>query len=203
MKKCLILATLALIGTVAVAQPAPPPQGKPMNAPSQSARIQQVMPNKEALVDCVHVAAAGLGAVLDGIKDEKARIETCRKFVSAIRFGGDKSGYFYVYTMEGVNIAHATQPDKQDKNLIDYKDSHGNMVIRDLVKAAQKGGATTEFYWTNPTNGKDEKKIGYCEPIPGTKWFIGSGMYMPDNEKGMSNKDKGMPPKGDSPQKGK
>ena len=134
---------------------------------------------KEIAKTMVHGTAAGLGEVLKDIKDEKNRIDLVRAFISPIRFYPDSSGYFYVYDFSCKNIAHATQKDLQGRNLYDYKDGKGNFVIRDLSNAAKNGGGFVEFYWVKPGSSDEFKKLGYVEPIPGTNYFIGSGVYLP------------------------
>jgi signal transduction histidine kinase len=132
---------------------------------------------REILVSNTHIAAQGLGGILLDLEQEK-QVEYCRKFVKPIRFFSDKSGYFYIYDMKGSNIAHATQPEKEGKDLYEYQDSQGNYLIQALIKAAAEGGGFVEFWWENPLTQKEEQKLGYAEPIPGTDFFIGSGIYM-------------------------
>jgi signal transduction histidine kinase len=127
----------------------------------------------------VHGTAAGLGDVLKSQKHEKDSIDLIRKFITPIRFYPDKSGYFYVYNYNCVNIAHATQKDLQGKNLYDYRDAKGNQVIRMLSAASKKGGGIVEYYWIKPGSKGELRKMGYVEPIPGTDYFIGTGIYLP------------------------
>jgi hypothetical protein len=147
-----------------------------------SARAADITPidcNKDIAKTIVHGTAAGLGEVLKGIKAEKKRIDLIRAFISPIRFFPDDSGYFYVYDFKCNNIAHATQKDLQGKNLYDYKDSKGNFPIREVSNTAKNGGGFVEFYWVKPGSKDEFKKMGYVEPIPGTDYFIGSGVYLP------------------------
>ena len=134
---------------------------------------------KEIAKTMVRGTAAGLGETLKGIKAEKDRIDLIRAFISPIRFYPDNSGYFYVYDFNCKNIAHATQKDLQGKNLYDYKDAKGNFAIRNLSNAAKNGGGFVEFYWVKPGSKDQFKKLGYVAPIPGTDYFIGSGVYLP------------------------
>lgn len=127
----------------------------------------------------VHGTATGLAEVLKGIKGEQERIGLVRTYISQIRFYPDNSGYFYVYDYNCVNVAHAIQKDLQGKNLFDHKDSRGKFVIRELSAAAKKGGGFVEFYWSKPGSKGESRKMGYVEPIPGTNYFIGSGVYLP------------------------
>ena len=132
---------------------------------------------REVLVNCTQIAAQGLSGILSGMEN-KEQIEICRKFVKPIRFFTDQSGYFYIYDMKGVNIAHATQPEKEGKDLFEYRDSKGNLLIQGLIKAAAEGGGFVDFWWENPLTEKEEQKLGYALPIKGTDFFIGSGIYV-------------------------
>lgn len=134
---------------------------------------------KEITKTMVHGTAAGLGEALKGIKAEKDRIDLIRAYISPIRFFPDNSGYFYVYDFKCKNIAHAVQKDLQGKSMYDFKDAKGHYAIRNLSDAAKKGGGFVEFYWAKPGAKEASKKLGYVEPIPGTDYFIGSGVYLP------------------------
>ena len=134
--------------------------------------------SKQIAKNVVHATSLGLGdlCVLEESKMEK--IELIRKFIAPIRFYSDKTGYFYVYDINCNNIAHATQPDLVGQNLYNYQDSKGKYVIRKLSEKAQKGGGFVEFYWQKPNDETEYKKMGYVEMIPGTDYFIGTGVYL-------------------------
>lgn len=134
--------------------------------------------SKQIAITAVHNAAIGIGGVIRAVKNEKEVIEIIRNFTDPIRFYPDETGYFYVYDFHCVNIAHARQKDIQDKSLYNYQDSKGNFVIRKLAEAAKNGGGFVEFYWIKPGDQGEHKKLGYVEAIPGTNYFIGSGVYL-------------------------
>ncbi|MEN6617718.1 MAG: cache domain-containing protein [Syntrophorhabdus sp.] len=134
---------------------------------------------KEIAKVMTHGFAAGLGGTLANIKGDKDRIDLIRSFIGPVRFFPDNSGYFYVYDSKCVNIAHAMQKDLEGKNLYDFKDAKGKFVIRALLEAAKKGGGFVDFYWVKPGTQKEAPKLGYVEPIPGTDYFIGTGVYLP------------------------
>ncbi len=133
---------------------------------------------KRIAATAVHSAAVGLGGIMKNISNEKDRIELIRAFITPIRFYPDKSGYFYVYDTDCVNIAHAVQKNLQGKNLYDYQDIKGKFVIRELAAKAKEGGGFVEYYWVHPDSEGEDRKIGYVELIPGTGYFIGSGVYL-------------------------
>ena len=127
-------------------------------------------------VAAVHVAAVGLGEILDGM-DETRQIETIREFIDPIRFFDDGTGYFYVYDFDCINIAHAVDKTLPGQNLSDYQDMRGLFVIRELSAAAQNGSGFVTYYWPHPQTKVEQRKVGYVETIPGTDYFIGTGYY--------------------------
>ncbi len=140
----------------------------------------QLENNKRIAAAVVHASAIGIGESLKTMPDSAAGVLFIRTYIDSIRFYEDKSGYFYVYNYECYNIAHATQKDLQGKNLYDYQDSKGLYVVRALSEAAKNGGGFVEFHWIKPGETGEKLKIGYVEPIPGTNYFIGSGVYVPE-----------------------
>ena len=127
----------------------------------------------------VHGTAVGLGNLLKDVKGEKKRIALIKAFIAPVRFFPDQSGYFYAYDFKCVNIAHAIQKELPGKNLYNHQDTKGKYVIRELSAAAKNGGGFVEFYWLKPGTQGEQKKLGYVEAIPGTNYFIGTGVYIP------------------------
>jgi signal transduction histidine kinase len=132
---------------------------------------------KQIAVAAVHASAAGLGAVLGQTKSDSERTRFLRAYVNAIRFFSDETGYFFVYNMEGLNIALPNPKEWEGKNLLDHKDSKEQLVIKNLIDLAQKKGGFLEYYWVKPGAKGEKKKIAYVEPIPNTNYFIGTGYY--------------------------
>lgn len=143
-------------------------------------RAAQIAKNKEIALAVVHSSAAGIGETLKSIPDSAQGVQFIRTYIDSIRFYEDKSGYFYVYNYQCINIAHATQKNLQGQDLYNYQDSKGKFVIRELSEASRQGGGFVEFYWIKPGETGEKLKIGYVEPIPGTNYFIGSGVYVPE-----------------------
>jgi hypothetical protein len=134
--------------------------------------------NKKIAQTVVHTQAVSLGNLLKDIHTKAERENLIRIAIDPVRFYDDNSGYFYVYQFDCVNIAHATQKDLVGQNLYDYQDTHGKYVIRELSATASNGGGFVEFYWLKPGATGEKRKIGYVEPISGTAYFIGTGVYL-------------------------
>ncbi len=132
---------------------------------------------KSIMVNNTYVAATGLGYLLKGL-DRAQQIDICQKFITDIRFFDDKSGYFYIYDLNGMCIAHASQPTFVGKDISNYKDSKGNFSLLDTIKAVKEKKMFTEGYFENPATKKEEKKIFHAIMIPGTSFLIGTGVYV-------------------------
>lgn len=113
---------------------------------------------------------------------DQAALDNIAKTLSQIEYGDN--GYFYVYHIDGTNIAHAKQPFRVGKNWMSLEDVEGNFVIRDLINAALQGGGYTQYIWERPSTLKPAPKISYNVELKGLDWVFGTGLYIDDlNEK--------------------
>lgn len=135
---------------------------------------------KQIAVAVVHSSAVGIGAILSDYQSEADRLKVIRTYTSPIRFYMDESGYFFVFTLAGLNIVHGGFKELEGKNMFDVQDSKGNYLVRKMCAVARRGGGFVEYYWGKPgsESGESKRKIGYIEPIPATDYFIGAGVYM-------------------------
>lgn len=136
--------------------------------------------DQAVLMAVVHTTAQGLGAVAVN-EDGTYNAPLIRKYVNAVRFFDDQTGYLYVYDYtNNVNIAHATLKDFPGHDKTSYQDSRGMYVIQELSKIAKSkaGRGPLVYYWNNPKTMKEEKKLGYVEVIPSTTLYVGSGIYV-------------------------
>jgi len=124
----------------------------------------------------VECAASILSKGLSGVSGEKERVEYLRAAIKDAFFENDRSGYFFVYANE-VNVAHPVNPALQGKDLSGLKGPDGVYSVRELARAARGGGGFVTFTWAKPGKG-DVRKIGYAAMIPGTKYWIGTGVYV-------------------------
>ena len=134
---------------------------------------------KEVLQAVVSSSGSSLSELIKNIPGEKERIELVRKFVKPIRFFPDKSGYIYVYTLDGVVVGHGGMPNLEGTNLIDHRDAKGAYDVKMAIDTAKKGGGFFEHYWQKPGRKGEFKKFTYVEVVAGTNYFIGAGAYVP------------------------
>ena len=104
--------------------------------------------------------------------------------LKSMEFG--KDGYFFVYDYNGINIAHSRKPQLEGKNLFDFKDSNGKLLIQELIEKAKQGGGYTRYLWDKPSGGKSVEKLGYSIGLNKWQWMVGTGLYIDDIEKGVA-----------------
>ncbi len=93
------------------------------------------------------------------------------------------SGYIFIYTFAGVNIADPILKYNAGKNLIKFKDPNGKLVIKELIDISkQPNGGFVEYVWNKPTTHKLTDKISYAMAYKPWSWMVGSGVYLDDIE---------------------
>jgi len=114
-------------------------------------------------------------------KDKVSKKELKAKIVETIEHNRDisrKDGYVFIYDFNGINIADPIQKSNSGKNLINFKDSNGKYVIKELIDVAKKGGGYVDYVWIKPTTKKPAKKISYATAFKPLEWMVGSGVYL-------------------------
>lgn len=92
----------------------------------------------------VQASAAMIGTAISDTPQDKQADEVQRLieeswFKTTINEEKPK-GYFFVYDMNGVCVAHASRPKTRGDNRLDYKDANGKTYIRDMISASKSGG---------------------------------------------------------------
>lgn len=89
----------------------------------------------------------------------------------------DRDLYAFVYTLDGVAIAHGAKPQLVGKNLSGLKDQTGKEIIKEMIATTKDGGSGwVDYKWPNPTTNAIEDKTSYVELLGG-KYFVGVGIY--------------------------
>ena len=121
-----------------------------------------------------------------GFSIEHAREILSQRFTS-MKFFEDKSGYFFVYELDGVAFS---MPDSSliGKNLSHLQDSKGKYFLKELISKAENGGGFVNYEFTKPNeNSKiSYPKIAYSTRFNPTKeidLMIGTGIYIDNIEK--------------------
>ncbi len=103
----------------------------------------------------------------------------------------DGSGYIFIYTFDGINIADPILKHNAGKNLIDFTDSNGKLVIKELIDISkEKDGGYVSYVWNKPTTNQLTDKISYAISYKPWNWMIGSGVYLDDIKNVIKQKQK-------------
>ncbi|MFH1152723.1 MAG: methyl-accepting chemotaxis protein [Pseudomonadota bacterium] len=135
---------------------------------------------KNKVMVATRALALAVGHAIEPAGDDAARIEIMRKEVGDIRFEEDNSGYFFIYKGT-TNIAMPVNAKIQGTDLAETKDKNGVYVIRELRDRAKAGGGFVDYVWPKPGAG-DTPKVSYATLIPGTDYWIGTGVYLDNIE---------------------
>jgi len=132
---------------------------------------------KERLKLAVDSLALSIGESLKSLPQDKAAwVEHIRTTTKPIRFESDQSGYIFVY--EGTEcVSNPPKPENQGKDLGDLVDKNGVYMIKALRDVSAKGGGFVEYVYEKPGKGL-QPKLSYATLIPGTKMWIGTGVYI-------------------------
>jgi len=130
---------------------------------------------KAKLKVAVSTMAKALGTMTRDMGQER-KIEELRKAVNDNLYEKDKSGYFFIYKGTVV-VAHPITPANHGKDFKDKKDKTGFHHVKAMKKAAHNGGGFVSYVHEKPGKGL-VKKLSYATMIPGTEYWIGSGIYL-------------------------
>ena len=91
--------------------------------------------------------------------------------------------YIFVDTPEGVEVVNGGFPDIEGKNMLDYKDSDGKYLMREIIDTAtKKESGWVDYLWPKPGETKPSKKHTYVKKAVygGSAFVVGSGAYIRD-----------------------
>jgi len=147
---------------------------------------QSEVVTKEKIKSRIYEAHAIAQHIYQQNKASKSTNEIKQKIIDAlrpIRFA-EGSGYYFATRLDGVEVLFADKPEIEGSNLLDVQDTHGQYVVKDMIKIVQQADeGFYEYYWTKPgVEGNDFKKISFVKRVEPFDWFIGTGLYVDDVE---------------------
>ncbi|WP_318518661.1 methyl-accepting chemotaxis protein [Photobacterium leiognathi] len=135
---------------------------------------------QQELKDAVVITKHAIENILAKGGDETAILEDVRQLISPIRFAENDAGYFFIYTMNGVNVAHPLKPEIQGTDQIGATDANGVAYIKVLIDAAKNNGQFVKYSFPKKANQSAQPKESYAISLNDGKWFIGTGLYIDD-----------------------
>jgi len=116
------------------------------------------------------------GRTDEGVKNEAKTI------LESLKYGED--GYFFLYDHKGMMLVHPHLQQWVGKNMLDYEDKKGKLIIQDLIRTAleKEEGGFEDYYWEKYSSGSDDPKPkrAYVVNLPAWGWMLGTGVYLDD-----------------------
>ncbi len=116
-------------------------------------------------------------------RDGKAAFDQLRDKTSPFMF---MDTYVFVDDPNGIELVNPAQRSLEGKNLINEKDVHGKLIVKEYIDAAAKNGsAWVDYYWYRPGENTPAHKYTYVRKVKsGDKTYIvGAGLYIDSKDK--------------------
>jgi methyl-accepting chemotaxis protein len=100
--------------------------------------------------------------------------------LSALRFGD--AGYYFIYDVDGVTLAHPFKPEWIGQNKMDLEDVNGVRVLEELIEVVKSpaGEGAVVYHFQKPGSDVQLAKIGYSQLFKPWGWVVGTGAYVED-----------------------
>jgi len=168
-KKIYLLVGISVIGLAAISAFAAYVETKSLTESRQT--------ELKSIVDSVHSVLAEIDKS-DLSREEK--LDKMREFVQPLRFRGEE--YIFMYTSEGIGVAHGVRPDLIGQNLWDVQDPTGLYLLREIISTAQAdpAGGVVEYMWPKAGSDVPVPKTSYVRMFQPWDVTIGTGIYDDD-----------------------
>ncbi|WP_048919967.1 cache domain-containing protein [Rufibacter radiotolerans] len=98
-----------------------------------------------------------------------------------------KDAYIFVMDLEGNELVNPAFPTIEGRNILDYKDTKGKYLIKDILEIVNtKGEGWVDYMWPKPGESVSSQKSAYVHKalLDGKPMAVGCGVYLPDAPKG-------------------
>lgn len=124
----------------------------------------------------------------NNLSEEQGKI-LARELVRDLRY--DKTNYFWIDDYDGINILLPPNPAGEGKSRINLKDVKGKEMVKELIaNGRQPDGGYTEYWFPRPGATEANRKRGYTKSFDSYKWVVGTGNYVDDMDKLVSEQEK-------------
>lgn len=82
--------------------------------------------------------------------------------------------YLFIYDFNGVNLMHASKPEREGKNFMDSKDPNGKYYIKEWIDLLKKDGSAHIDYLFPKAGSRDPiPKLSYAKVFQPWGWWLG------------------------------
>ena len=99
----------------------------------------------------------------------------------------DGTGYIFIYDFNGIVLSDPVQRNNIGRDFYKIEDNNGVKVIAELIRVSRyKEGGFVKYTWLKPTTKELSPKISYAKSFEPWKWMVGTGVYLDEIEKSIS-----------------
>ncbi len=145
----------------------------------ETTKFSESTVNKTILQTYTQSLATGIGNLFtERLTDSVLQAYFSQNFCSAAHFFDDESGYVFVETMSGYNIAHPIHPELEGQSSLQQTDANGTKITPIMITTVRHMGyGWLKYPYLNPATQQIEEKTTFVNQIPHTEWYAGSGYY--------------------------
>lgn len=132
---------------------------------------------KETLENAVSVQVHNIAKGIEGISSREDQIAIIARLTDDLRIFRDHSGYFFTNQIDGISINTPVDKASNGDNELEAQDANGVYYMKEFIKTVNAGGGFVSYHYEKPGKGVIPK-ISYVKLIPGTRFFIGAGVYL-------------------------
>ncbi|PLY09361.1 MAG: histidine kinase [Arcobacter sp.] len=124
------------------------------------------------------------------IKSTKQIQKEILEIIESTRDKKSMDNYLFIYDFSGTSIYNPISTHHVGKNLFSYKDKTGKQVIKELINISKdNSGGYVEYLWLKPKDKEEVKKISFALSYKPWKWTIGTGAYLNEINKVVTQKE--------------
>ncbi len=90
-----------------------------------------------------------------------------------------KDAYVFVQDVDGNMLMHPFNRKLDGRNMMGVKDAKGKLFTAEQVAIVKgpSGEGWIEYWWIKPNEKKPSQKVSYIKLVPGTKYWVGAGIF--------------------------
>ncbi|WP_221795913.1 methyl-accepting chemotaxis protein [Oceanobacter mangrovi] len=104
-----------------------------------------------------------------------------KEAIKAMRYDGGV-GYYFIQSLDGTMVMHATNPKLDGKDMRDSKDAKGVLMFQNANDAAMSSpqGGFSYYHWQHPGRNEIAQKVSFQRLYKPWGWVLGTGVYQDD-----------------------
>lgn len=94
-----------------------------------------------------------------------------------------KDAYIFVFDSSGIELVNPAFPDLEGRDLTDLKDSHGKLLVQEMLAVVgRQGSGWVDYMWPRPGESASTRKSTFVSKARlGGEWvLVGCGVYLAD-----------------------